>query len=292
MRFSLTLLVCIAGIASHALDRSGPYLLGAAQGVSTIQEPEPSPVPPTREVVRGPDHWVEFTALFAQYGPDDEAPTAVGRFFRGPDGSERLDLGPTLTGPRSIVIKNFTTGFLYRWGNGPSSRPGSGLRSRFSTEFDAAAILGLTAQDQTPTAPRAHTVAGWHVNPMSIPDSRLAPLRGAMKKMFTPTASPVTYEGFEVYSHEDRGGTWSVWVPALNLLVADMHLRDGTRLVYSQIRVGSNSEFLRSGLPSDEAFKYRGPLFEPPAGERLTWHDELEGDARAPLPPPPNPPGK
>jgi hypothetical protein len=79
------------------------------------------------ELLHGPSQWVEFTAVATKTDPN--GPPVVGRFFRGADGSERLDTGPALDNVGTIMINNLTTERYYNWSertgwiNGPMQVP-------------------------------------------------------------------------------------------------------------------------------------------------------------------------
>ena len=64
-----------------------------------------------RSLIVGPDHWVEFAATYVR--SEQGRPPIVGRLFRGPDGSERLESGPSLDEPIGITLKNMPTNTYY-----------------------------------------------------------------------------------------------------------------------------------------------------------------------------------
>src|SRR5689334_17489809 len=69
----------------------------------------------TRDVLSGPREWVEFSAVMTKSEPGRR--DIVGRFFRGADGSDRLESGPSLDDVLGIAIHNLTTEHYYMYAN-------------------------------------------------------------------------------------------------------------------------------------------------------------------------------
>jgi hypothetical protein len=92
-----------------------------------------------RTVIVGPDHWVEFAATYVH--SEQGRPPIVGRLFRGPDGSERLESGPSLDEPIGITIKNIPTSVYYvrdpqlGWQGHPMDQPEGPTRAARKSLF-------------------------------------------------------------------------------------------------------------------------------------------------------------
>jgi len=187
------------------------------------------------DVISGASNWVEFSAVMTKNEPG--RPDSVGRFFRGADGSDRLESGPSLDDVRGIAIHNFATEHYYMWANNGQ---------------------------------------GWHGFPMPLGRDGKRPQK-LRANLATPTPQPLTHEGLAVvqvmagawtvrkapdlnFFDVDKLAPNGARVVASNIRRA--------RLDDAIAALPPTHAARYANLPS---------LFDPPAGVPVTWHTEPNG---------------
>ncbi len=150
--------------------------------------------------IPSPDHWVSFSALISKTGGGS---VAVGRFFRGTDGSERRETGPTLDDIRVITIHNMTTERFYRF------------------------LAGK----------------GWTEQPMQLspmvkrPRKMLRTMQGLSRGQQTTLLRAGRGESVASYQSRAQRGDVLMIVPALNFFTVDQIMPDGGRLLFHDIDI-------------------------------------------------------
>jgi hypothetical protein len=187
---------------------------------------------PAFDEIPVPRQWVAFQADFTKSNPDGSI--IVGRFFRNTDGSRRLETGRSKdTIGATISITNVSQSKFYAY--------------------------------------RAST--GWEMHPMTLPRGGYKPLRvklpsSAFRKYPFRLAlekgqdgSLQSDQGFEAYEAlSATGGNQLLVIPALNLFEA-VRLRDGERIVYTNIEL----------VDCDSS------LFDPPSGAHVVVRSDPQG---------------
>jgi hypothetical protein len=191
----------------------------------------------TQGRINGPQELVEFSSVLTRTDPRGTVQT--GRFFRGPDGSTRHEVGPDLTIVTMVEIKNISQATYYLWD--------------------------------------ARNPAAWHAHPMKLGSDGAPFPRSIKSSMLSPNANGqvIEYDGFEALQIAANGVTKRV-VPSLNFLEVDRLTPDGTRVMHTSIKVGPVSD-VAAGLAAPHSGPSRNPLFEPPATASVEWHADARG---------------
>jgi hypothetical protein len=189
------LLVLASGMAALLVGQAfgGPTVVPALG--ATL-----SPVPPASATAQGrpvldlPTQWVPFTAKVRVFSPDMER--VEGRFFRGSNGSQRLETGPPSEMARTIDIRNMAQDMHYLYKSGQ----GSGSTSTWTSapmevpEFGGRRPLKHFA-DQNGLRPYPY---------------KLSFLKGQEPSVFADA-------GLDAYTYLDLGSNVHLQAPALNM---------------------------------------------------------------------------
>lgn len=145
------------------VTRTGLWVLAAlVVGVSSLTLFGSKGAAAQGGVVPSPDTWVAFTAKATQTSPNG---IVVGRFYQWPDGSSRLETGPTEGDMRLIDIKNIE---LERWygfvqGRGWVEHP---MKLRFKPQPTKLLAASLEGTNRV-------TIEGMEAFQRSFPDGRV-----------------------------------------------------------------------------------------------------------------------
>ena len=203
----------------------------AWMGIQSTQSPA------SADAVTGPAEIVAFSSVLTRSEPG--RPLQMGRFFRGPDGSERHEVGPSLDVVQLVEIKNIPYETYYLW---DERNPGV-----------------------------------WVAHPMILDEHVRSFPRTMSRKMLTPnpTGQVMKHEGFDVVLLARDGLTRRI-APALNFLDVDRVMPNGTRTMHTNIRVGDVVQFA-AALPALKTGPARDPLFEPPDAATIQWSTTPSG---------------
>jgi hypothetical protein len=201
---------------------------GRAQGPSTQ----------AASVITGPAELVEFSSIVTRGIPG--RPIQTGRYFRGPDGSDRHEAGPAVDVVELVDIKNIALETNYIW----------------------------NVHDPH------HT---WHAHPMQLGGEGRGFPRSMQTKQLAPNPSglPIQHEGFDVVLMA-KNGIVTRRAPALNFLIVDRLLPNGERVTHTNIRVGPVDRAVVA-LAAPKSGPSREPLFEPPYAAVIEWHTNPTG---------------
>src|SRR5579872_1095024 len=157
--------------------------------------------------IAGPNQLIEFSSVMTRTRPGGD--TLTGRYFRGPDGSDRHESGPALDEIYFVEIKNIAQATYYTWDR------------------------------RTPET--------WYAHPMQINGTQRRFAR-TMSRAQAKNAGPLYHEDFEVVELSGGGLTRHI-APALNFLDVDRVLPNGGRITHTNIRIGAVTQALASAPP-------------------------------------------
>lgn len=209
-----------------------------AAGLLTWSGAQAPPAP--QGFVTGPSELVEFSCILTRSEPGH--PTQTGRYFRGPDGSDRHEAGPAVDVVELIDIKNIARETNYIW------------------------------DKRVPQA--------WHAYPMQVGEQGRGFPRSMPKSALTPmpNGQPMQYEGLDVVEWA-KGGLTMRRAPALNFFIVDRLLPNGGRVTCSNIHVGPVDQVV-AALGAPRSGPGREPLFEPPYTDAIEWRNTPNGIIR------------
>jgi hypothetical protein len=174
--------------------------------------------PPEIEI---PRQWIPFTALLTKI--DDGNEQSAGRLYRGADGSQRLETGPSLSDIRVISIKNVTKSKAYNMAGGiwiehPMSLP----------------------------------PAGWHPPRVLLNSPTYKRYQYKLALAKGQDGSLTSTVGFDAYFREANGAT-QLMVPALNFFPVFRKTAHGGSMVFHDIVLTENPPAALFEPPADAA---------------------------------------
>jgi hypothetical protein len=154
--------------------------------------------------IDAPSSWVPFQARLLVTHPDGN--TVHGRFFRGADGSDRLETGPSINDIRVVSIKNVRERVIYLGRKVPNTWE----RRSWEPPFEGAAPMFKQGPNWT-----------------------LHPFRFAIRK--GESGSLTGTSGFAAYAVKTDSGILTFRVPVLNFFEVIRQRPDGRYEAYSEI---------------------------------------------------------